>query len=80
MPYRVSQAAQRSLEAARSIAQVVMTSLSTMESDATNFRGHVNASSRKHDQGLLELAEAYEVGLLSFSHDFRKVCSGEKLP
>jgi kinesin family protein 11 len=59
--YQQREAARRSLEAARSIAQVVMTSLSTMESDAANFREHVNASSKKNDQGLLELAEAYEV-------------------
>lgn len=35
-----------------------------MEGDAAKFREHVNASSEKHDQGLMELAEAYEVGLL----------------
>lgn len=57
------QAAKRSLEASRGISQVVMTSLSIMESDAVNFREHLNASSEKHDQGLLELAEAYEVSL-----------------
>lgn len=70
MPYGISQAARRSLEAARSIAQVVMTSLSTMESDAANFREHVNASGKKNDQGLLELAEAYEVSTLFFSNIF----------
>lgn len=67
MLYGISQAARRSLEAARSIAQVVITSLSTMESDAANFREHVNASGKKNDQGLLELAEAYEVGIPIFS-------------
>lgn len=51
----------RSLEASRGISQVVMASLSTMESDAVSFREHLNASSEKHDQGLSELAEAYEV-------------------
>lgn len=54
------EAAKRTLEAARGITQSVMTSLSTMENDAANFREHLNTSSRKHDQGLLELAEAYE--------------------
>jgi len=68
MSYGVSQAAKRTLEAARGITQSVMTSLSTMETDAANFREHVNTSNRKHDQGLLELAEAYEVGLFSLSH------------
>lgn len=59
------EAAERSLEAARGVTQEVMTSLSAMEGDAAKFREHVNTSSEKHDQGLLELAEAYEVCLLS---------------
>jgi len=75
----VCQAAQRSLEAARGITEVVMSSLSSMESDAANFREHANASSEKHDQGLLELAEAYEVGVLSHSHVGRMVWNGEQL-
>lgn len=52
--------AQRSLEMARNIAQTLFTSLSTMETDAASFQEHVNSSSVDHDQGLLELAEAYE--------------------
>ena len=57
----LSQAAQRSLEAARDITQSVMASLSTMETDANNFREHVNSSSVNHDQELLDLAVVYEV-------------------
>ncbi|KAG0629863.1 hypothetical protein M758_1G135000 [Ceratodon purpureus] len=54
------EAAQRSLEAARDITQSVMASLSTMETDANNFREHVNSSSVNHDQELLDLAVVYE--------------------
>ncbi|KAG0619180.1 hypothetical protein M758_4G122100 [Ceratodon purpureus] len=54
------EAAQKSLEAARDITRMVMTSLSTMETDAANFRERVNSSSLSHDQGLVQLAEAYE--------------------
>lgn len=47
-----------------------------MESDAAHFREHVNASSARHDEGLLDLAEAYEVGLLSESRVGRMICRG----
>lgn len=53
---------------ARNIAQTLFTSLSTMETDAASFQEHVNSSSVDHDQGLLELAEAYEVVNLSRSY------------
>lgn len=62
------QAAQKSLEAARDITRMVMTSLSTMETDAANFRERVNSSSLSHDQGLVQLAEAYEVCFLCYPH------------
>lgn len=54
------EAAERNLEAARDITQSVMTSLTTMETDANNFREHVNSSSANHDQELLDLAVVYE--------------------
>ncbi|XP_024366790.1 kinesin-like protein KIN-5D [Physcomitrium patens] len=54
------EAARRSLEAARDITQVVTTSLSTMETDAANFREHVNSTSSVHDHELIQLADAYE--------------------
>ena len=62
------QAAQKSLEAARDIARIVMTSLATMETDAANFRECVHSSSATHDQGLLQLAVAYEVRVLCHFH------------
>lgn len=55
------QAALNSMSAAREISNVILTSLSSMESDAAQFRDHVNASCSSQDQGLAELAVAYEV-------------------
>jgi hypothetical protein len=48
-----------------------MTSLTTMETDANNFREHVNSSSANHDQELLDLAVVYEVDIL-----FTTTCGG----
>ncbi|XP_024393123.1 kinesin-like protein KIN-5D [Physcomitrium patens] len=50
----------KSLKAAKDITHTLVASLSTMETDAVNFREHVNFCSANHDEELHNLAEAYE--------------------
>lgn len=54
--------------AVREVSQMIMKSLSTMGADAAQFRENVTAACSTNDQGLTELAEAYEVSKISRPH------------